>query len=300
MQAIRRILVILDPSTDEQLAEIRATMLAPALGAEIELFECDYNAALEADNFLEEDKLTRARGSYLRDREKLLEERAARLRAEHPGLEVTTDLAWHRPLHEGILEKISESQPDLVITATHYQSRVRRTLFSNTDWHLIRECPVPLMLVKRAEWKEGGGVVAAVDPLHTRDKPAALDQRILDYTIGLATALEVPAWALHCWTQEAMEADDLEDDSLESYDSVHRERLRTLVEDYSIAPERTIATCGRVEDELCDNVADMGANLTVMGAVSRSFLRGWILGNTAEKVLDRIGSDVLVVKPDRE
>jgi universal stress protein E len=41
----------------------------------------------------------------------------------------------------------------------------------------------------------------------------------------------------------------------------------------------------------------LGAALMVMGAVSRSRLQEVFLGSTAERVLDRIGCDVLVVKP---
>jgi len=45
-------------------------------------------------------------------------------------------------------------------------------------------------------------------------------------------------------------------------------------------------------------VADeIGASLVVMGAVSRSRLQEIFLGSTAERVLDRITCDVLVVKP---
>ena len=41
------------------------------------------------------------------------------------------------------------------------------------------------------------------------------------------------------------------------------------------------------------------AAIVVMGAVSRSGLRRAFIGNTAERVLDRLPCDVLVVKPPR-
>ncbi|MCU0940788.1 MAG: universal stress protein [Burkholderiaceae bacterium] len=41
----------------------------------------------------------------------------------------------------------------------------------------------------------------------------------------------------------------------------------------------------------------LSAALVVMGAVSRSRLQEVFVGSTAERVLDRIGCDVLVVKP---
>jgi universal stress protein E len=43
----------------------------------------------------------------------------------------------------------------------------------------------------------------------------------------------------------------------------------------------------------------MRAGLVVIGATSRSGLKRVFIGNTAERVLDGLKSDVLVVKPRR-
>ena len=41
----------------------------------------------------------------------------------------------------------------------------------------------------------------------------------------------------------------------------------------------------------------IGSNIVVMGAISRSGLKRVVLGNTAEKLLDHLPCDVLIVKP---
>jgi universal stress protein E len=43
---------------------------------------------------------------------------------------------------------------------------------------------------------------------------------------------------------------------------------------------------------------ELGAGIVVMGAVSRSGLQRVFIGNTAERVLEALPCDVLVVKPD--
>jgi universal stress protein E len=40
------------------------------------------------------------------------------------------------------------------------------------------------------------------------------------------------------------------------------------------------------------------ADAVVMGAVSRSGLKGLFIGNTAEDVLDRLHCDLVIVKPE--
>ena len=49
--------------------------------------------------------------------------------------------------------------------------------------------------------------------------------------------------------------------------------------------------------ELLHEAREAGAAVVVMGAVSRSRLQEVFLGSTAERVLERMGCDVLVVKP---
>jgi universal stress protein E len=47
-----------------------------------------------------------------------------------------------------------------------------------------------------------------------------------------------------------------------------------------------------IPDFLYENNTD----LVIMGAVSRTGLERWLLGHTAEKVLDRITVDILIAK----
>jgi universal stress protein E len=54
---------------------------------------------------------------------------------------------------------------------------------------------------------------------------------------------------------------------------------------------------GRVSDELASVVKRINAAIVVMGAVSRSGLRRVFIGNTAERLLDDLNCDLLVVKP---
>jgi universal stress protein E len=45
-------------------------------------------------------------------------------------------------------------------------------------------------------------------------------------------------------------------------------------------------------------LAEQDASVLVMGAVSRSALDRFLVGSTAEKLLDIVDQDVLIIKPD--
>jgi universal stress protein E len=52
-------------------------------------------------------------------------------------------------------------------------------------------------------------------------------------------------------------------------------------------------------DAIPNTAKRIGGSIVVMGAISRSGLKRFFIGDTAERVLDRLACDVLVVKPPR-
>jgi universal stress protein E len=73
--------------------------------------------------------------------------------------------------------------------------------------------------------------------------------------------------------------------------------LAGIVASHGLPAERVHLEQGAANEVLPRVAESLGAALVVMGAVSRSRLQEVFLGSTAERVLDRIGCDVLVVKP---
>ena len=54
---------------------------------------------------------------------------------------------------------------------------------------------------------------------------------------------------------------------------------------------------GGTRQQLLALTERLRADAVVMGAISRSGLKGLFLGNTAEDVLDRLHCDLVIVKP---
>jgi universal stress protein E len=307
MPRIDRILVVVDPTADHQPGAAKAARVARACGAELELFICDFDPSLTGRPFFDTDALRRLRDEFLAERGELLEALADELRAG--GLEVETHVHWDNPLHRGILQRIESVKPDLVVKDTHYHSLLRRTLVSNTDWHLIRSCPVPLLLAKPHPWPGRLRLVAALDPGHAGDRPTTLDHDILDMAVWLAGRLDGDVEAVHAYFPAALLAanfgmagmpliaDVAATDLVETERSRVTEAVRELAGSHGLAPDRVRIVQGAATEALPDFTRDRKADVLVMGAVSRSRLQEAFIGSTAERVLDRIPCDVLVVKP---
>lgn len=300
------ILVVIDPTTKEQPALARAAWLAGKLDLGLELFVCEYDQYLAGERFFDSGTLEKARSGVLQRHIKRLEKLAAPLRDE--GLSVTVDAVWDHPLHEGILRKIEKARPELVLKDTHFHSAIRRSVFSNTDWNIIRECKTLLWLVKAHADPAIDTVLAAVDPLHERDKPGKLDHKIIDTAERIRAAVDgrlevvhafdpAPAYAV---STDAMSFPITEpiNDAIAALRSQHQSAMDELTKKHGISPESSTVIEGETREVLVGAVEDLAADVVVIGAVSRGALKRLVLGSTAERVLDFLPCDLLIVKPD--
>ncbi len=162
MNNISRIMCVIDPLSTEQPAMHRAAWLAKNVGAELELFVSYYNQYLSGDRFFASRSLKKARREVIAGHRKDLEMLAEPLRSS--GLIVRTVATWDHPLYEGIVRHAVAVGADIVFKDTHHHSALARTLFTNTDWNLLRTCPVPLWLVKPHDIADKPLFMAAIDP----------------------------------------------------------------------------------------------------------------------------------------
>lgn len=310
MKRIRKILAIADPSqggdVEAQRAVRRAFGLAEQMNAELQLLSvCDYSEYVSSCRSLDAAGLENGRREYSARKRAWLQQIASTLVT--PSVPLSTEVVWDRPRHEAITRQVLRYEPDLVIKDTHHHSVIKRALFTNTDWHLIRECPAPLLLVRSDAWPSREKILAAVDPLHEDDKPAALDFKIIDTASNLAHAIGGELHALHVF--EPMQALVTLDESYVPSDwpmdeinrklrSEHADALRLLVAGLNLPSERVHLREGAARYLLCDVARELDATLVVMGAIARSGLRRLFVGCTAEQVLEFLPCDVLIVKPD--
>jgi universal stress protein E len=299
------ILVIVDPTAKEQPAVARAAWLAGKLGRDLELFICDYDQYLAGERFFDTKALKKARAELLKRHMARLEKLAAPIRAA--GINVSVDTAWDNPLHEGILRKVEAADPKLVVKDTHFHSAIRRSIFSNTDWHVIRDCKVPLWLVKPSKDAAITTLVAAVDPVHDRDKPAKLDQKILKTAEEIRAAVDGKLHLVHAFdpapiyavSTDAMSFPITEpiNEAVAELKSQHQTAMDKLTAKHATKLESTQVIEGETREVLVDAVDKLRADVVVIGAVSRGALKRLALGSTAERVLDFVPCDLLIVKP---
>jgi nucleotide-binding universal stress UspA family protein len=229
---------------------------------------------------------------------------------EAAGLSVKTAVRFGTPFLE-IVRKVLGDGHDLVMMTAEGAQGLREMIFGSTSMHVLRKCPCPVW-VFRPGHRPLSRVLAAVDPVPPYDESyetkSGLNRKILELASSLAGSEAVDLHIVHAWellgegmltsrggiSRSAME-------KLGQETSLNRRRLLDqLVHEHSLwLPKDSLHLLkgepGTVIPELA---AAKGIDLIVMGTVSRTGISGFLMENTAEKILSQVKCSVLAVKPD--
>lgn len=305
MNPINSILVIVDPTAEQHAAVGKGALLARQLGARLELYVCDTKASRDARAAAHAAK--RGERPFPVNLKAFLEGLAGTIR-QH-GVDVTTEVESADPLHVALIERARRTTAGLVVKDTHHHSFAHRTFLTNTDWELIRACPVPLLLTKPGIWASAPKVCAAVDPGHANDKPAQLDNHIVDHAALLARKLGGELHLLHVYLPVAIVAAtaagspplaiSVSAEDLAREAEQKRAQLHDLISEFRVAPANVHLEVGGPAAVLPRAADTIRADIVAMGAISRSGLKRIFVGSTAEDVLERLPCDALIVRsPD--
>ena len=302
MDYIKKILVIVDPTASEHPAIDKAAVLAEKFKARIELFVCDTKSTREMR--LAAHVRTCPSDPFTVSIKSLLETLAEPLRDR--GLDVATDCTQAEVLHVGLVDRTRQTNADLVVKDTHHHPLAQRTFLTNTDWQLIRNCPVPLLLTKNTKWTSVPRIFAAVDPGHVNDKPELLDHWILEHASLFAQRLAGELHVLHVYLPMTIVASAagnppmaaaVTPEDLAVEEANRRKLLDVLLSEYKLGAERIHLEVGGPAQVLPHAAEKWHADVLTMGAIARSGLKRVFIGSTAEDVLERLPCDALIVKP---
>ncbi|MDA9050284.1 universal stress protein [Pseudomonadales bacterium] len=291
MLKLKKVLVVVDPEQESQPALDKVLVLAHREDFEILLLACDYTDYLVEGYYFDAVDLVRLREEYLAERKVVLEALAEPLRQQ--GLIVDTQTVWGHPGYKAIVMAAIAAGVDLVVRHTRQHSALSRLFLSNDDWQLIRCCPMPLLLVKEKPWQATPVFLAAVDPKHARHKPQGLDHKILHVAIDLAQSMQGVVHVVHSYSQIPLSGSYLKQAKLE-----HKQALAELVSEFDLPVAQIHLLEEAPEFGLKKLEKDLGADMVVMGAISRSIISEVFIGSTTEKVIDYLLSDALIIKPD--
>lgn len=274
MQAIRSILVVVDPQQPADLALKRAKLIAGVTQSHLHLLVI-------------EKKQDHA--AYLAEAKAVLEQE---------GFSVSAQQSWHESSYQTVIAVQQAEGCELVIKQHVPDNPLKKAILTPEDWKLLRYCPSPVLMVKTDTPWTNGVILAAVDVGNRDNEHRTLHASIVSHGYDIAALANATLHVISAHPSPMLSAADPTFQLKETIETRYREQCKAFQAEYEVSDERLHIEEGPADVLIPYTAEKLKAAVTVIGTVARTGLSGALIGNTAEVVLDILESDVLVLKPD--
>ncbi|MEQ8861045.1 MAG: universal stress protein [Pseudomonadales bacterium] len=299
MRSLKNILVVLgDDRDDAGYVLEKAALLASGSGAAVHAVRVVYEgiADLSATAI---DSAAQLKTFILEAEETVTEELVEPARRRLPALETAT--LWNPRHWEGVLHAAQQTEADLIVKGASRHSRFGDIVRTPDDWNLLRCAAVPVMLVKPQVWVKDPVIVCALDafdPAHDALNEALLrEAEALTQVLGGSLHLVVAYPLFERWVGELGSLRDY-DDLKQEIEKEIRARVVALTGKLGVSYARLYADEGRPDTVIGVLAGELDAELVVVGTHARQGLRGVLMGNTSERLVYELATDVVTVHAD--
>lgn len=281
MEKLTSILVVANRTDADRALLEKAVHLARSVGAQIYLFSCDAHLAKTLQHSYNSEDVEKAWNICLSEHVAYLRALQASIRA--PDVQISVDAACYHPLFEGIIRKVQEIRPDLIMKCPAGAHPMRRLSFDSSDWQLMRACPATLMLVHGRPWKSIPQFAALVDV--SRDDCASLAEAIIHTS---------EYFALGCRGELDVVYSEPSGDTRERFS--RSASLERLTREYRIGAKHVHVLSGDPEVTLPDFTARHHYDAVALGGLTHRKGVYALVGTLTSKLIDVLDCDFILVK----
>ncbi len=182
--------------------------------------------------------------------------------------------------------------------------------FKSLDMELLRKCPCPVLLVRPMKHKgDKIQVSVAVDPENEERVGHDLALQLLELSSSLASSYSGELHIISCWDFELenylrdqvwIKVSETElDEILRDRKAAHEKALSQLMDESTIesSDKQVHHLKGLPEEVIPSFIDEHEMDMLVMGTVARTGISGFIFGNTAENIVQKLNCSLLALKP---
>jgi universal stress protein E len=298
MAALERILVFTHGTSVDDPAVCRAFSIAKRVGAHLILLDATAGFPVGREALLATLEIHDAREEAERERRGHLSE-MARILHSH-GVHAEIDMRWGRPAVEVVREAV-DRRCQLVVLEDD-----RALGLDAVSRAVVRQCPVPVWVVKTSPHAPPPRVLAAIDPV---GEIGTMDDRLLDAASMAADTMGAELYVVHAWQPLQEELDWLPAgfqrmaEQSVGPNATHARHTKAVADLVAkklprLAADRVRVVEGSPTSVVLETIDEIGADLIVFGTARVAEYAGLILGKTADAIAERTPISILAVKPD--
>ena len=185
---------------------------------------------------------------------------------------------------------------DLVVKTRH---RTESLFHTPTDWQLVRQLPCPMLIASHTKWKTQANILLALDLSTNESKHQQLNALVLSWGKRWSSIKHSQLHAVYSIpiAKPLLELEVVDKNEVELKKSPKaKQKMDELLTRLEMSEVASHITAGPPERNIPHLASKLHGDLVIMGSIGRKGVSGYILGNTAEKVLHNLRTDCLIVK----
>lgn len=207
-----------------------------------------------------------------------------------------------------IIQHVLKNDIDVVVKQAEQNDNTAG--FKALDMNLLRQCPVPVWLCRAGiNCSEGAKIAVAVDAESDTEEGRDLSIRLLKTAQNVAAYCHGTLKVVSCWRYEfeqslrgnswfKMEDHEMAD-LLAETETTSFTALQNLVQQSGLPDGVELYHLkGKPEQIIPEFMVHHGIDVLVMGTVARTGIQGFLIGNTAENILQNLSCSLLALKPN--
>lgn len=198
--------------------------------------------------------------------------------AQNAGVAATTELEVGSDWAAQAVAAAARVSAALIFNNSIDHSSVQRESRPTSDWTLMRLSPCPVLLIKNYhDWKNRK-VLGAIKFDSTEAAHIKLNHAVISRTMAMAEGYGADAHFVAAFQ-----------------DLNHAPDTAELAQTCGVDESHIHAVKGPASQVIRDTAEELDADLIIIGTVARDGIKGRVIGNTCERLLDQTHSDILVL-----
>lgn len=265
----QKVFVVVDPTAEQHIALERAIIVSALLTDKPFIYVF---VAVDADA-----TDTRANNDNLFRNQSWFDEQIKRPLTE-AGIEYLIDVSWSTDWQESIRQSAKRFGADLIYLPVQARTNNSRFTFTESKWQLLKGAYCPVVLIRPNANAQRKVILAAVNFQAQRDVQRELNTKILQQAKHFAAAYGAD---LH-----------LVNGYLDSMNYPDRGRLAN---ESGVASNHIHVKNGYTSDVVSAVAEELDADLVIMGTLGQYGMATTRRGNTAERLIAALSTDIMVV-----
>ncbi|MDB5387978.1 MAG: UspA protein [Planctomycetaceae bacterium] len=198
-----------------------------------------------------------------------------------------------------LVKRVLRGHHDLLMAGTRDLSDLQTLIFGSTGLKLLRNCPCPVWITRaHIETKKRHVLVA--------DDLSPVGARLIRLGAQIALAEGADLHVLHAlehsWETSQIGIDPRQEAFLMRASQTAESKIQSHLDCPEVRalsqPPKIHVRQGQAGKNILLAISELQIDLLVMATIARSGLAGFIMGNTAERLLPQVTCSVIAVKPD--